>query len=257
MLKDVLKILKASFNKRLCLAYAVVTCFTMLGSIPIILCKFVFLAVLVPVAGLFLLIMSRNILYPNFKLIWLSWKAPKLPAPDELKQLAKRMNTQLDYIKIINIKEKNAFATRNGIVFTRGILDALKKGEIMSVAAHELAHIKGKHITYKFIVMMGVMATIMVVWSRFTYPILFNETITQVVIQITLNIAMLAFLFVAMIPPNWISEFRADKVAVKIEGKENMKSALLKLTNPEELDQPSETHPSTKQRIQHIEEMKN
>lgn len=67
---------------------------------------------------------------------------------------------------------------------------------------------------------------------------------------------MLAFLFLAMIPVNWLAELRADKVAVKFEGKENMQSALLKLTKQEEQDQPSETHPSIKQRIKRIEEMK-
>lgn len=256
MLNDAWQILRASFNKRLCLYYAVVTCFTMFGSIPIMPFKLVFLAALVPIASLFLMILGRNFLYPTFKFIWLSGKAPRLPVPNQLKQLAKRMNTPLEEIKIINIKEKNAFATRKGIVFTRGLLDALDKGEIMSVAAHELAHIKGKHVTYKFIATMGVMTAIMVEWLRFTYPILLNETITQVVLQTTLDIAMLAFLFVAMIPMNWIAELKADKAAVKFEGKENMQSALLKLTKPEEQDQPSETHPSTKQRIKHIEEMK-
>lgn len=256
MLNDAWQILRASFNKRLCLYYAVVTCFTMFGSIPIISFKLVFLAALVPIASLFLMILSRNFLYPTFKFIWLSRKAPRLPVPNQLEQLAKRMNTPLQEIKIINIKEKNAFATGKGIVFTRGLWDALDKGEIMSVTAHELAHIKGKHVTYKFIAMMGMVTAIMVAWLRFTYPILFNETITQVVLQTTLDIAMLAFLFVAMIPLNWAVELKADEAAVKFEGKESMQSALLKLTKPEEQDQPSETHPSVKQRIRHIEEMK-
>jgi Zn-dependent protease with chaperone function len=151
---------------------------------------------------------------------------------------------------------KERFATNKGIVFTRGLLDSLDKDEIMSVAAHELGHIKGKHATYKFIATMGMIAAIMFEWLRFTYPILLNETITQIVLQTTLDIAALAFLFVAMIPLNWVAELKADKAAVKFEGKENMQSALLKLTKPEELDQPNETHPSTKQRIEHIQKMK-
>lgn len=256
MLSDVWRVLKASFNKRLCLYYSVVTCFTMLGSIPIILFKLVFLAALIPTASLFLMIFGKNFLYPTFKIIWLSWKAPRLPVPDQLKQLARRMNTPLEEIKIINIEEKNAFATGKCIVFTRGLLNALDKGEILSVAAHELAHIKGKHITYKFVATMGVISAIMVAWLRFTFPIFLNETITQIYLQTTLDIAMLAFLFLAMIPVNWLAELRADKVAVKFEGKENMQSALLKLTKQEEQDQPSETHPSIKQRIKRIEEMK-
>lgn len=144
MLSDVWRVLKASFNKRLCLYYSVVTCFTMLGSIPIILFKLVFLAALIPTASLFLMIFGKNFLYPTFKIIWLSWKAPRLPVPDQLKQLARRMNTPLEEIKIINIEEKNAFATGKCIVFTRGLLNALDKGEILSVAAHELARHKGK-----------------------------------------------------------------------------------------------------------------
>jgi len=256
LLSDVWQILRASFNKRLCVYYAVVTFFTMFGSIPIVPFKLLFLAALVPTASLFLMILGRNFLYPTFKFIRLSMKAPKLPVPNELKQLAKRMNTPLEEIKIINIKEKNAFATRKGIVFTKGLLDTLNQGEIMSVAAHELAHMRGKHVAYKFFATMGVMTVLMIEWLRFTSPILLNETITQLVLQTMIDVALLAFLFVAMIPLNWIAELRADKAAVKFEGKENMRSALRKLTKPGEHDQPCETHPSIKQRIKHIEEMK-
>lgn len=256
MLSDVWQILKVSFNRRLCVYYTVVTCFTMFGSIPMVPFKLLFLAALVPTASLFLMILSRNFLYPTFRFLWLSMKAPKLPVPNQLKQLADRMNTPLEEIKIINIKEKNAFATRKGIVFTKGLLDALDQGEIMSVAAHELGHIKGKHVTYKFFATIGVMAAILIEWLRFTYPIILNETITQIVLQITIDVAMLAFLFVAMIPMNWIAELKADKTAAKFEGKENLRSALLKLTKSEEQDQLCETHPSIKQRIKHVEEIK-
>jgi len=256
MLSDVWQILKASFNRRLCLYYTVVTCFTMFGSIPVVPYKLLFLAALVPTASLFLMILGRNFLYPTFRFLRLSMKAPRLPVPNQLKQLADRMNTPLEEIKIINIKEKNAFATRKGIVFTKGLLDALDQAEIMSVAAHELGHIKGKHVTYKFLATIGVMVAILIEWLRFTYPILLNETITQIVLQITIDVAMLAFLFVAMIPLNWIAELKADKTAATFEGKENLRSALLKLTKSEEQDQPCETHPSIKQRIKHIEEIK-
>lgn len=256
MLSDVWQILRASFNRRLCVYYSVVTCFTMFGSIPVIPLKLLFLTALVPTASLFLMILSRNFLYPTFKFLWLSMKAPKLPIPNQLKRLAKRMSVPLEDIKIINIEEKNAFATRKGIVFTKGLLDALDQGEIISVAAHELGHIKGKHVTYKFFAMLGMMVAILVLWLRFTYPILLNETVTQIVIQVTINVGMLAFLFVAMIPLNWVAELKADKTAAQFEGKEHLRSALLKLTKSEEQDQPCETHPSVKQRIKHIEEIK-
>ncbi len=256
MLSDIWRFLRASFNRRLCVYYAVILCYTLFGAFPIVLFKLLFLAAFVPVASLFLIILSRNFLYPTFKFIWLSRKVPKLPVPNELKQLAERMNTPLEYMKIINIKEKNAFATPKGIVFTKGLLNALDRGEIMSVAAHELGHNKGKHVAYKFIAMIGVLGVFMFEWLRFSSPILLNLTITQIVLQTMIEVALLALAIVSMIPVNWIAELKADNAAVRFTGKENIRSALLKLTKSEEQDQPCETHPSIKQRIKHIEEIK-
>ena len=256
MLSDVWQILRASFNKRLYLYYAVVTCFTMFGSIPIVQLKFPFLYAYIPMASLFLIILSRNFLYPNFKFILLSRKGVKLPVSNQFKQLAGRMNTPLEEIRIIATNEKNAFATRNGIAFTKGLWDELSHGEIMAVAAHELGHKKGRHVIYRFLVMLGVMAAVIVEWSRFTSPILLNETITQILFTAMMNVSLLAFLVVVMIPLSWIAELKADEAAARFAGKENIRSALLKLTKPEQTGQPCETHPSIQERIKRIEKMK-
>lgn len=256
MLSDVWQILRASFSRRLCIYYAVVTCFTFFGSIPSAQFKLPFLFAFFPLASLFLIIFSRNFLYPSIKLSWLSMKAPKLPVPIQFKQLGERMNTPIEEVKIIEINEKNAFAMRKGIAFTRGLWNALNHEEIMAVAAHELAHKRGRHMTYKFFAMIGVMTAILIEWTRFTSPILLNETITQIALQTMIDVALLAFLLVAMIPVSWVAELRADKAAARFAGKENIISALRKLTKPAQQGQSSETHPSTEQRIKCVEETK-
>ncbi len=67
------------------------------------------------------------------------------------------------------------------------------------------------------------------------------------------NIGLLAFILVTMIVPNWILEFKADRIAAKFAGKENIKSALLKFVNKEDYEEPSETHPSIAERVKRID----
>lgn len=179
-----------------------------------------------------------------------------MPVPKEIKQLSKRMGTSISKIRIIESKERNAFATPKCITFTNKLWKDLTHNQIMAVAAHELGHLKGRHLFYRIVLVMLAVIPVPFLWARFTMPILFNEAITQVLFQGMTEVALLAFTIVMMIPICWVSEIKADEAAARFVGKENIKSALIKLAEKKDATQPSETHPSIRERIKHIDEMK-
>jgi Zn-dependent protease with chaperone function len=256
LLNEVFRFIKASFNKRLGLYFGVVVCFTMFGSMPIQTLKLPFFFAFIPFAAIFLYIFSKNFIYPNFKFIFLYKNATVIPAPKEFQDLAKRMGTSITDIKIIQSDKKNAFATKDGIAFTKKLLDELSTGEILGVTAHEIAHKKNHHVFYRALILAPIMISIVLLWSQFTPLVLFNEAITQPLFQIMMETALFAFLMVAMIPASWCIELKADAVAARFVGKQYIQSALLKLTTKEEINQNSETHPSTSERIKYIENLK-
>ncbi len=256
MLGEILRFIKASFNKRLLLYFAVVLTFTMFGSIPFIQIKFPFLFAFIAATGLFLIVLSKIFIIPTFKIFLLSRKGISLPVPEQIKELSNRMGTSLSKIRIIKSEERNAFATPKCITFTDQLLKDLAHNEIMAVAAHELGHLRGRHAFYRILFLMLGVIPAPLVWAKFTTPILFNEAFTQVLFQGMMEVALLAFAIVMMIPVCWVTEIRADEAAARFAGKENIKSALLKLTEKRDATQPSETHPSIQERIKHIDEMK-
>jgi STE24 endopeptidase len=256
MMNEVLRLIKASFNRRLLLYVALVTFFTMFGSIPIIEIKFPFLFAFIAATSVFLVVFSKIFIIPTFRIFALSRKGVKLPVPDQIKELSRKMGTNLKEIRIIKSSERNAFATPKCITFTDKLLEDLTHNEIMAVAAHELGHLKGRHVLYRFMFVLAVIIPAPFIWSRFTSPILFNETITQILFQGMMEVALLAFMIVIMIPACWISEIKADETAARFAGKENIRSALLKLAEKKDATQPSETHPSIKERVEHIEKLR-
>lgn len=131
----------------------------------------------------------------------------------------------------------------------------LNFAEILAVVTHELVHKKGKHILLRLVTMIPFLALAMYSWSRLYSPIFFTESFTQIVLTVMVNIGLLAFMLVTMIVPNWILEFKADRTAAKFAGKENIKSALLKLVDKENYEEPSETHPSVAERIKRIDKL--
>ncbi len=88
----------------------------------------------------------------------------------------------------------------------------------MAVAAHEIAHKKGHHALYRTVITMIFVSIAGLSWSRFTAPILFNEAFTQALLQIMMEVALLAFMMVAMIPASWLMELKADKAAARFVG---------------------------------------
>lgn len=256
MLSEVLKLVKASFNKRLLLYFAVVSSFTMFGSIPFIQIKFPFLFAFIAVASLFLIVFGKIFIIPTFRILLLSKKGVRLPVPEQFKELSQKMGTSLKEIRIMKSNERNAFATPKCITFTSKLWTDLNHNEIMAVAAHELGHLKGRHALYRFVLVAAAITPIPFLWTRFTSPILLNKTITPFVFQGMMEVALLAFMITIMIPVCWVSELKADEAAARYVGKENIQSALLRLAEKKDAMQPSETHPSIQERVKHIEQMK-
>jgi Zn-dependent protease with chaperone function len=256
LLSEVFRFIKASFNKRLVLYFFVVTCFTTFGSIPIATLKLPFLFAFLPASFLLLIIVSKNFICPNFKFATQYRKGQTIPVPKQFQDMARRMGTSLKEIKIIDSDKKNAFATRGGIAFTRKLMEELTKDEMMAVAAHEITHKKEHHIPFLTLAIMIPLIAAVFSWSRFTAPIIFNDAFTGIMFRSMLELALLAFMMMIMIPASWILELRADKGAAKFAGKRNMQSALLKLSSPETINQRSETHPSVQERIRYIEDLK-
>ena len=249
--------LRLVFDTRLHVYFAVVFCFTFFGSIPIVILKWPFLFAFVPLSIVFALLVGRNLLYPSFKFAIQYRKSVTHPAPDQFRDLASRMGRKLTEIKIITSEKKNAFATSGGIAFTSQLLKELDKNEIMAVTAHELAHKKGHHIFYKALLMIALLFVNILVWSRFTVPILFSRALTQsILLPLMMDTALIAFVIIELIPVSWYMEMKADEAAARFVGKSYIQSALLKLSKPEEAKINSESHPSVEERIKHIEKLK-
>ncbi|MDI9576972.1 MAG: M48 family metalloprotease [Thermoproteota archaeon] len=228
----------------------------MFGSIPIAVLKLPFLFAFIPTAVWFTIIISKDFVIPNFRFLFLSRKAQPMDIPNEFQEVAKKMGTKLEEFKILQCDIANAFATSKGMVFTKKLMDNMSMVEMQAIAAHEIAHKKGHHVFYRGIIVFGSVIFAILSWSRFTVPMLLNETMTQVLFQGMMNLSLIAFMMIALIPASWVIELKADQAAARYVGKEAMCSALNKLIKPEQFKQRSETHPSVADRIKYIKELK-
>jgi len=199
-------------------------------------------------------IFGRLFLLPGVQQILAYRKSRIIQIPDEIVYLSNQIGVE---IKKLRIAEGlcNAYVIGGAIVLGKNLLEKLNLAEILAVIAHELAHKKGKHIPLRLVIMIPFLALAMYSWSRLYSPIFFTESFTQIVLTVMVNIGLLAFMLVTMIVPNWILEFKADRTAAKFAGKENIKSALLKLVDKENYEEPSETHPSVSERIKRIDKL--
>ncbi len=67
---------------------------------------------------------------------------------------------------------------------------------------------------------------------------------------------LFGYIATAIVPINWLLEFKADVTASKYVGKNAMKSALFALGHENSLNEPSETHPAINKRLKHIDKSK-
>lgn len=167
-------------------------------------------------------------------------KAEVVPVPLEISRLADKMGVR---IKEFRIRRNfcNAYVKNGVLVLGKELIEKLNLQQCLAVVAHELGHIKEKHVLIRFL------ALIPILLSAYTW------------LELPLSfclIALFAYTYVMMIPINWWLETRADKIAAKYVGKKHIKSALFILAGKKNLNEPSETHPPTIKRIEVVDEVK-
>ena len=142
------------------------------------------------------------------------------------------------------------------LVLGVNLLKRLDDSQCKAVVAHELGHVKEKHRTILVLIAITVLTIPALTWSNnYSAPILLSGFFTGTLVLIMKEIALFAFSILALIPFNWYLELRADRIAAKFVGKDQIKSALLNLSSKKNLHEHSETHPSIADRINCIDNM--
>lgn len=170
---------------------------------------------------------------------------------NEVNRVADRLGVRVKKVRIAK-GLCNAFVCFGTLVLGEELLNCLDYYGRMAVFAHELGHMKEKHTWLKIVAIMALLAIPLWSWRRIYSPTFISEDFTQLMLTIMINIALLAYSIMVMIPVNWYLEIRADRIAVEVAGKASLISALLAITSIEGFELPSEGHPAMSQRIKLI-----
>lgn len=201
----------------------------------------VFILIFSATSGLAMSFVFTSYLENVWMIISHFWKVAWLSNPPiELVELSKDMGISSD-IKV-GLREGIGTAYANkldkSMVFDSNMFLELNRDELLSIAAHEMHHLRSgistKYIIYAVIAPMfaGISLT----------------GIPNIMIQFATLSAMLVF----MIPVSWSQEHDADKAAVQIFGADIFVSALRKVIGTNNPSDPSLTHPSLNERITKI-----
>jgi len=250
MLSGFWNIVRVSFRKRFILYYVVVLSLTLFGTFPSLIVKFMSFFVFVAASMFFVPIVTSQFI-STLRQFLAHKNRVKLPISDEIANLTQQIGAQVKELGIV--KGCTAYVLGKSLVLGIELLELLTFNERQAVVAHELGHIKEKHTLFRVILSIPLLALPLFSWSKLYSPIFLTESLTQIILTVMLNIALLAFFILVTIPVNWYLELRADRIAARFEGKENIKSALMKLGNKKNLKEPSETHPSIAERVKLIE----
>lgn len=187
------------------------------------------------------------------------WAYPKFIAPlfnkftkleddkliEDVDALSKRCDIQFKEYYIMNASIRsshgNAYFTGFGknkrIVFFDTLLKSLESGEVISVLAHELGHLKKKHII-KTIIMSSffLLAGLFVLGQLYANPALFNAfgfSSQEPYVALLLFVLILPYYTFLFTPvSSWLSrknEFEADEFAATYASSNQLVSALLKM----------------------------
>ncbi|AHF81181.1 M48 family metalloprotease [Thermococcus paralvinellae] len=147
------------------------------------------------------------------------------------------------------------------VVLTRYLVDNFEEDEIKAVLAHEIGHIKGKHL--------WINAALSISWFVFWIGIVYVLHKFGIKVfsssWVFFGIYFFPFFFWLFGIESWIiqrNEFKADEFAAKVSGKDTMIKALRKLADfnltPERTGKWFNVlsfHPSIEERIKHLEEV--
>jgi Zn-dependent protease with chaperone function len=150
------------------------------------------------------------------------------------------MGLKINKIKVIP-KIFNAYARGKDVFVGEESLRKLDLYQLKALFAHEFGHVKGHHNLIQLLYISPIVAYLWLTWHNLP--------------PIMLDLGLVAYLTVAMIPLAWELERRADRTAVKYVGKEPMKSTLLAMEESGKVDEPSETHPPISKRLKWIDKI--
>jgi Zn-dependent protease with chaperone function len=251
MLREFWNVIK-SFKKRFVLYYLVVLAMTLFGTFPLMSIKLGAFVVFIVACAFFLPVAASQFI-STIRQFAVHGGRVKLPVSAEVTDLSKRAGVEVKELGIV--RGNNAYVLGKSLVLGMALLEKLSFNERQAVVAHELVHIKRKHVVIRSVWVAILSNVLMLSWSKLYSPIFFSESITQIILMVMLNISVLAFLFLVMIPINWYIEQDADRFAAKLVGKEYIKSALLKFADEKNFEEPSETHPSIAERVKRIDKL--
>jgi len=249
MLREFWNVIR-SFKKRFVLYYLVVLAMTLFGTFPLMIVKLGAFVVFMVASALFLPVAASHFIL-TFRQFAVHRSRVKLPVSAEILYLAKKAGVEVKELGIV--KADTAYVMGKSLVLGTYLLKKLSFDERQAVVAHELGHIKRRHVVIRCVWLVPLLALLMLSWSNLYVPIFVSESITQIILTVMLNISGLAFLLMVLIPINWYIEQDADKFAAKLVGKEHIKSALLKFVEGKNFEEPSETHPSIAERVKRID----
>lgn len=253
MLREFLNIVRLSFRRRFIVYYAVVSSLTLFGTFPSLIVRFVALAIFLASTSLFVPIFTSQFV-STLQLFLAHMRRERLPVSFEIAALSKRMGADVKELGIV--KECTAYVCGKSLVLGKELLEDFTLDQRQAVVAHELGHIKEKHGWLRLLLLAPLLMVPVYGWSRLSSPIFFSESLTQMMLIVMMNVAMLAYVVLAAMPVNWYLELRADRISARYLGKESIKSALLKLGEKRKPKESSETHPSIADRVKAIEKLK-
>ncbi len=254
MLGELYKYFRVKFWKRLALYVAILVGSIILATplLPNVAVKLVSLFFLLFASSIFVSIfMSR--FASNVKILLQHRNRVRLPVSNEIADLSRRIGVRVKEIGIV--KGCTAYVIGKTIVLGTDLLKRLTFEQRQAVVAHELGHIKKRHNMWSAFFFLLVATVAIYCFSNFYVPTFFIESQIYPILLFVMNITSVVFVMMAFIPISWHLENEADKVAAEFAGKENIKSALLAITDEKNFKEPSETHLSTLQRMKNIDKL--
>lgn len=250
MLSELWSFIKLSLKRRMILYEAEVVGLTLFGSYPDLPVRFFGLGLFL-VACLLLMPFFTSMFTSQLKFLFLKRCKADQRLKNEVDSIGDLVGARASKVCIAK-GLNNAFVCFGTLVLGEELLNRVSPSGRRAVIAHELGHMKERHMWLKIVVALVLLAPPLWSWTRLYWPIIINEYVTQLMLNIMINITSLAYLMVVMLPLNWYLELRADRVAVEIAGKAGIISALLAIVNREKFELASEDHPAISDRVKAI-----
>jgi len=196
---------------------------------------------------------------PNLISLFQRAESLRTPLRDEIIEFCKRSGVKISDVKVLkDLPEKFANAGVSGVLhkyvfLTETLIDNFSKEEIMAVIAHEIGHLKEKHNLISGIYII----TFFVIWIYASKLIDLSNLSPYSFMALWFTVILAFFLILGRIMV--YLEFRADRYAVKVVGRELYIKALSKLAEINVMKRKTgklfnlfTLHPSIEERIRKL-----